>query len=54
MDEVALIFAQTHNLCLSLLGVEIFGGIPQSARVQIWLQLAILALPASWSTQVEI
>ncbi len=54
MDAVALVFAHTHNVCLSLLRFEIFCGMPQSARVQIWLQLAILALPVSWSARVEI
>lgn len=54
MDAAALVFAHTYNVCLFLLRVEIFRGMPQSARVQIWLQLAILALPASWSARVEI
>lgn len=53
MDAAALVFAHTYNVRPSLHRV-IFRGMPQSAGVQIWLQLAILALPASWSAWVEI
>ena len=41
MDAAALVFAYTYNVCLSLLRGEIFRGMPQSARVQTWVQLAI-------------
>lgn len=54
MDAAALIFAHIYTICPSLHHAEIFRGIPQSAGVQIWLQLAILALLASWSAWLEI